>query len=64
MTGAVHLRSGPERATVANTDHARNLAIRALDALNGQGNTQAADYWIGYLASALEDVIFELRAGA
>jgi hypothetical protein len=49
---------------VANTDHARNLAIRALDALNGQGNTQAADYWIGYLASALEDVIFELRAGA
>jgi hypothetical protein len=49
---------------VANTGHARNLAIRALDALNGQENTQAVDYWVGYLASALEDVIFELRAGA
>jgi hypothetical protein len=49
---------------VANTDHERNRVIRALDALNGQENTQAADYWIGYLAGALEDVIFELRAGA
>jgi hypothetical protein len=39
---------------VGNIDHARNLVIRA----------QTADYWVGYLASALEDVIFELRAGA
>ena len=63
MTSTAHLRGGPERATVANTDHARNLAIRALDALS-QENTQTADYWVGYLASALEAVIFELRAGA
>lgn len=64
MTSTAHLRGGPERATVANTDHARNLTIRALDALNGQESMQTADYWVGYLASALEDVIFELRAGA
>jgi len=64
LTSAVHLRSGPERATVANIDHARNQAIGALDALNGQASTQAPDYWVGYPASALEDVIYALRAGA
>jgi hypothetical protein len=47
---------------VANIDHARNLAIGALDALNGQASTQAADYWVGYPASMLEDVIFAPRA--
>lgn len=59
-----HLRSGPGRATVADTDHAREAAIRALDALNNRGNTGTADYWVGYLSHALESVVFELRAGA
>ena len=49
---------------MASTDHARNQAIRALDALNGQESTQAADYQVGYLTSALEEAIYALRAGA
>jgi hypothetical protein len=49
---------------VASTDHARNQAIRALDAFSGQESMQTADYQVGYLANALEDMIYALRAGA
>jgi len=49
---------------VADIDRAREVAIRALDALNDRGNTGTADYWVGYLSNALESVVFELRAGA
>lgn len=40
---------GPERLTVADADRAREVAIGALDALNDQGDTETADYWVGYL---------------
>jgi hypothetical protein len=49
---------------VPDADRARDKAIRALDALNDRRETESADYWVGYLSSALESVIFELRAGA
>ena len=64
MTSTAHLRGGPERATVSDIDRAREVAIGALDALNKRGNTETADYWVGYVSNALEDVVFELRAGA
>jgi hypothetical protein len=49
---------------VSDIDRAREVAIGALDALNKRGNTETADYWVGYVSNALEDVVFELRAGA
>ena len=64
MTNLAHLRSGPERATVADIDHARNAAIRALDALRDLTDMEAADYWVGYLSNVPESVIYKLRAGA
>jgi hypothetical protein len=52
------------RPAMPDADRARNVAIRALDALNDRKETESADYWVGYLSNALESVIFELRAGA
>ena len=49
---------------MADIDHARNRAIRAVDALNERKESQAAEYWIGYLSAALAEVIFDLRTGA
>ena len=49
---------------MADIDHTREVAIGALDALNDQKDREAADYWVGCLANALESVIFEPRAGA
>ena len=51
MTNTAHLRGGPERATVADIDHARNLAITALDDL-------------GARRDRLEAIISDLRPGA
>lgn len=44
-------------------NRARDIAIRALDALHSTGEDQTDAYWVGYLRSALETVIFELRTG-
>lgn len=55
---------GLGRLIMAGTDRARDAAIRALDALNDRKSTESADYWVGYLASALEIVIRDLRDGA
>jgi hypothetical protein len=52
------------RPEMADADRAREVAIRALDALNDRGETESADPVVGYLSNALESVIFELRAGA
>ncbi len=35
-----------------DTGRTRDVAIRALDALNDQKGNHTADYWVGYLASA------------
>lgn len=56
--------AGTGRPEVADTDRARDKAIRALDALNERKNAESADYWVGYLSNALEAIIFDLRAGA
>ena len=49
---------------MADTDRARDDAIRALDALNQGREDQSPAYWVGYLESALEGIIFELGEGA
>ena len=49
---------------MADADRARDVAIRALDALNHRKDQETADYWVGYLSNALESAIYELRAGA
>jgi hypothetical protein len=49
---------------MTGADRARDTAIRALDALNDRKDAESPKYWVGYLSSALESVIFELRAGA
>ena len=49
---------------MADADRARDVAIRALDALHDQRDQETADYCVGYLSNALERVIYELRAGA
>jgi hypothetical protein len=35
-----------------------------LDVFHDQKDMETADYWVGWLSSALERVILELRAGA
>jgi hypothetical protein len=64
LTGTAHLCGGPERAAVADIDHARDRAISALDALNGDQEGRSPAYWVGYLESAVEGIIADLRAGA
>lgn len=49
---------------MADIDHARDRAISALDALNGDQEGRSPAYWVGYLESALEGIIADLRAGA
>ena len=56
--------AGAERPVVADADRARDKAIQALDALNKGRDEEPPAYWLGYLAAALEGIIFDLRAGA
>ena len=48
---------------MTGTDHARDRAIGALDALNWEEQDHSPAYWVGYLASALEGIVTDLRAG-
>jgi hypothetical protein len=49
---------------MADTDRARDRAVRALDALNDRKDAESADYWVGWLEAALQGIIFDLRTGA
>jgi hypothetical protein len=49
---------------VVDTDHARDKAVSALDALNRGEQDHSPAYWVGYLASAVEGVVTDLLAGA
>ena len=49
---------------MTGADRARDTVIRTLDALNDRKDTESPEYWVGYLSSALESAIFELRPGA
>lgn len=51
------------RTAVSDIDHARDRAISALDALNRAEGDHSPSYWVGYLSSALEGIIADLRAG-
>jgi hypothetical protein len=48
---------------MADIDRARDRATSALDALNRAEDDHTPSYWVGWLSSALEGVIFDLKAG-
>lgn len=54
----------PGRTGMPDIDHARDRAISALDALNRTEGDHSPAYWIGYLSSALEGILADLRGGA
>ncbi|HET9081670.1 MAG TPA: hypothetical protein VFO01_14315 [Trebonia sp.] len=49
---------------MADADRARDKAIQALDALNRDRYGKSPAYWVRCLEAALEEIIFDLRAGA